>query len=127
MGLEGFVATLQKKAYRNSLEQLFEVLQQDIPEQGFDSFDQGKGAPIPVVTVDNSGAATASLVLGIVSIVGVLIIPLIGVLCGALGFSRARMGNGSSKSNLATAGKILSIIGVVISIANLVLGFMILL
>lgn len=109
MDLEGFVATMQKKPYKDSLEQLFRVLQQDVPE--------GQGTePIMVQTVDNTSAATQALICGIVSIVGGFIMPLAGVLFAVVGYSRARMGMGSSKAGLAKAGKVLSIIGMVVSI-----------
>ena len=55
MGLTGFVATLQKKPFRDSLEQLYSALQQDISQT------QGSGGAIPVQTVDNSSAATMAL------------------------------------------------------------------
>ena len=65
MDLDGFVGTLQKKPYRESLEQLFAALQQPLPANGpQDMSPQGAGPqggpqPIPVQTVDNSGAAIA--------------------------------------------------------------------
>ena len=57
--LDGFVAVAQKKPYKTSLEQLFTALQQDLPE------GQDVTQAVPVKTVDNTGAATAGLVLGI--------------------------------------------------------------
>ncbi|MDE6387462.1 MAG: DUF4190 domain-containing protein [Lachnospiraceae bacterium] len=115
MDLEGFVATVQKKPYKESLEQLFNVLQQNIP--------QGQvGQPIPVQTVDNSSAAIWAFICGLLSIVSACIIPLIGLILGAVGFSRARMGSGSSKAGMAKAGKILSAIGSVIAVALWVLN-----
>ena len=123
--LSGFVAVLQKKPYRESLEQLFAVLQQplpmpqNMPGQGM----PGPGSPgqpyqntVPVHTVDNSGAATMGLVFGILSVVFAFIIPLVGIILACLGFSRARMGAGSRKSGQAQAGKIFSIIGIIAAI-----------
>ena len=122
MGLEGFVATLQKKPFRQSLEQLYSALQQDIPN------GQESGAAIPVQTVDNSGAATMALVFGIISVILAFIWPLGAIICAVLGYSRARMGSGSSKAGQAKAGQVLSIIGVVIAfimwILNVVLLFL---
>lgn len=112
MGLTGFVAAVQKGPYRKSLEQLFEVMKQDIPE----GEEGGQTQPILVKTVNNSGAATAALVFGILSIVAALVIPLAGLICACVGYSRARMGSGSSNANLALAGKILSIIGAILSV-----------
>ncbi len=123
--LSGFVAVLQKKPYRESLEQLFAVLQQplpmpqNMPGQGM----PGPGSPgqpyqntVPVHTVDNSGAATMGLIFGILSVVFAFIIPLVGIILACLGFSRARMGAGSRKSGQARAGKIFCIIGIIAAI-----------
>lgn len=114
--LDGFVGTLQKKPYKASLEQLFAALNQPIPmNQGG---MPGQPAPnvVPVHTVDNSGAATMGLVFGIFSLIFAFLIPLVSILLACLGFSRARMGAGSSKSGLAKAGKILCIIGIIAAI-----------
>lgn len=119
MDFNGFVAALQKKPYKDSLEQLYTVLQQNVPE--------GQSMqPIPVRTVDNSSAAVQALVFGIISVVLAFIIPLLGFLAGILGFSRGRMGYGSSKAGMAKAGKILSVIGVVIAIILWILNIIIL-
>lgn len=141
--LEGFVGTLQKKPYKNSLEQLFAALQQPIPapqsqnapvNQGMSQGqgtpgDQGQLAPqvIPVQTVNNTGAATMALVFGILSIVFAFLIPLLSVIFACIGFPRARMGAGSSKAGQAKTGKILCIIGLVLAIVlwivNIVMVF----
>ena len=115
MDLEGFVATVQKKPYKASLEQLFQVMQQDIP--------QGQGMqPIPVQTVDNSSASIWALIFGILSVVFAFIIPLLSIIFAVVGVSRGRMGSGSSKAGMAKAGKVLSIIGVVIAVVIWVLN-----
>ncbi len=121
--LSGFVAVLQKKPYRESLEQLFAVLQQPLP---MPQNMPGQGMPgnpgqpyqntVPVHTVGNSGAATMGLVFGILSVVFAFIIPLVGIILACLGFSRARMGAGSRKSGQARAGKIFCIIGIIAAI-----------
>ena len=107
--LDGFVAVAQKKPYKTSLEQLFTALQQDIPE------GQDVTQAVPVKTVDNTGAATAGLVLGILSVLFVWS-PIISILLAAVGISRARMGIGSSKAGMAKAGKILCIIGAIVAV-----------
>ena len=125
--LDGFVGTLQKKPYKNSLEQLFTALQQEIPEgQNISGGQNGQpGAqPIPVQTVDNTSAAVQALVLGILSLVFSFIIPLISILLAVIGFARARMGSGSSKAGMAKAGKVLCIIGVVVAIIMWVLNIL---
>lgn len=118
--LDGFVGTLQKKPYKESLEQLFGILQQPLPQGG----QVPQGAPIPVQTLDNTGAANLALVFGILAIVVGYFIPIIGILLGCLGFSRARMGGGSSKAGIAKAGKVLSIIGIIVSLLSWALNFM---
>lgn len=116
--LDGFVGTLQKKPYKESLEQLFTALQQDIPEG---QSVEGMAQAVPVQTVDNSKEATFALVLGILSVLFVWI-PLLSIVFAAVGFSRARMGSGSSKATTAKVGKILCIIGAVIAVILWVLN-----
>lgn len=130
--LDGVVGALMKKPYKSSLEQLFVVLQQEIPAQGAGTaVPQGnippqgqadpqgnippQAQPIQVKTTDNTGAATIALVLGILSVVLGIFIPLAGIILGVIGISQARMGSGSSKANLAKAGRVLSIIGICLS------------
>ena len=120
MGLTGFVATFQKKPFRDSLEQLYSALQQDISQA------QGSGGAIPVQTVDNSSAATMALVFGIISVIIGFIWPLGAIIVAVLGYSRARMGSGSSKAGMAKAGQILSIIGVVIALVMWILSIILL-
>ena len=130
MDLDGFVGTLQKKPYKDSLEQLFTALQQPLPANGPQDMNpqgaapQGGPQPIPVQTVDNSGAATLALVFGIISIILALLFPLGGIILAALGFTRARLGSGSSKAGMAKVGKILCIIGLVVAVVNWGLGIL---
>ena len=122
--LNGFVGCLQKKPYRESLEQLFAALQQPLPmpqgtmpgNPGGMPGQQGMPNVVPVHTVDNSGAAAMGLVFGILSIVFAFLVPLVSILLACLGFSRARMGAGSRRSGQAKAGKILCIIGIIAAI-----------
>lgn len=134
--LDGFVGTLQKKPYKESLERLFASLQQPIPmpqggpvnpgtpiNQGGtvgqgNPMNQGQPYPtqVPVYTSDNTGAATMALVFGIASFIFAFLIPIVSILFACLGYSRARMGAGSSKAGMAKAGKILSVIGIILAI-----------
>lgn len=126
--LDGFVGTLQKKPYKNSLEQLFTALQQEIPEGQQPGQGQSGGQnaqPIPVQTVDNSSAAVQALILGIASLIFAFIIPLISILLAVVGYSRARMGSGSSKAGMAKAGKILCTIGVIAAIIVWILNILV--
>ena len=56
--------------------------------------------------------------------------PLIGVILGCVGFSLARMGQGSSRASLARAGKICSIVGICLSagiwLLNILLNILVL-
>lgn len=122
--LDGFVGSLQKKPYRESLEQLLVLLGQPLP-QGGQMQQMPGGYPIPVQTSDNTGAATMALVFGILSVVTGFFIPILGILFGCLGFSRARMGGGSTKAGMATVGKVLSIVGIIVSIGMWALNFII--
>lgn len=123
MGLDGFVGCLQKKPYKESLEQLYTLLEQDveIPE-GAEGADGS--VTVAVNTVDNAGAGKIALVFGILSIVTALLIPLAGILFGCLGMNRARLGSGSSMAKQANIGKVLSIIGVVIALINWLLAIL---
>lgn len=122
MGLTGFVGAIQKSPYRKSLEQLFEVLQQELPENGSDGALTSQA--IQVRTVDNSGAATMALIFGIISIPASLFIPLVGLICACVGYSQGRMGSGSSSAGMAKAGKVLSIIGVLMAAVMYVLNIL---
>ena len=133
--LDGFVGTLSKKPYKNSLEDLFRTLQQPLPvQQGEMGAQQANGPmglptgqPIPVRTVDNTAAANMALLFGILSLVFAFLVPIVSILLGCVGFGRARMGSGSSMAGRAKAGKVLCIIGVCTSIIMWILNIMILL
>ncbi len=122
-GLEGFVGTLQKKPYKNNLLQLMTVLQQSLPPQ--DGMGPQTGMPhvVPVQIVGNSKEATQALIFGILAMV-MCWSPIFCVLLACLGFSRARMGAGSSKAGLALAGKVLSIVAMVITLVLFVMSLM---
>ncbi len=149
-GLTGFVGAIPKSVYKDSLEQLITLLQQDIPAQNMTTNADGTpaaspattadGAPvmnadgtatastpnaIPVQTVDNSKAAVFALVSGIVSLVMACCIPLVGVIFGCVAIANSKNALYSSKAGMAKAGKICGIIGVSLSavmwIANIVL------
>lgn len=76
---------------------------------------QNQASPIiPVQTVDNSGAASQALIFGIVALV-LCWSPLFCIIFACLGFSRGRMGAGSSKASQAKAGKICCIVALCIT------------
>ncbi|MCH5269260.1 MAG: DUF4190 domain-containing protein [Lachnospiraceae bacterium] len=141
MDMTGFVAALQKKPFKESLEQLFYLMNQPLPneqygaaaygQQAGTSYNQPAGAPgaapyvqpgsypasapIPVQTVDNSGPAIWALVFGVLAVITGFFIPLLGILFGVLGVNRARLSIGSSKGGMAKIGQVLSIVGVAIA------------
>ena len=114
MDLDGFVGALQKKPYKDSLEQLYAALRQQVSAP--QNMGQPGPQPIPVRTVDNTSAATMALVFGILSIVTGFLIPIVGIILSVVGLSRVRMGKGSSMAGRAKAGQICAIIGIVVSI-----------
>ena len=62
-----------------------------------------------------SGKAVTSLVLGIISVLGTCI-PLIGLICGIPGIVFGALGRKSPSKGMATAGLVISIIGLILSI-----------
>lgn len=140
-GLDGAYGIVVTKPYKSSLKQLFASLQQPLPQQSQTGGGQAQAGgqqgqngpistPIPVQVMDNYKPAVAALVVGIVSIVIGIFVPLIGIILACVGFSLSRMGQGSSKANLARAGKICSIVGVCLSagiwLLNLILNILLL-
>ena len=78
-------------------------------------------APVPVIVHNTSGSAPLSLVMGLVSIIG-LISPIVGVICAIIGISSGIKGRRSPAVGLATAGLVISIVFLVVSIINWILG-----
>lgn len=140
MGLTGFYGILQKKPFKESLEQLFYLMNQPLPngQPGAAAYSQPEGAPgaapyaqpspypagapIPVQTVDNSGPAIWALVFGVLAVIGGFFIPLLGILFGVLGVNRARLSIGSSKASMAKIGQVLSIVGAAIAVGMWVMN-----
>ncbi len=129
--LDGFVGVAMKAPYKKNLTELINVLQQTIPQPnmsapaaGTDGATAATAAPTPIAvqTVDNHKAATWGLIFGILTIV-LCWSPIFCILCAVLGFSRCRMGQGSSKAGQAKAGKICCIVGIAIMIVLFVLNF----
>lgn len=74
--LTGFVGSLPKKFYRESLEELIRLLHQPIPPEGMGA----QGQPIVVQVPDHAGPAVPALVCSILGIVSGLLIPIIGLI-----------------------------------------------
>lgn len=128
ISLDSLSFTLQRSAFKKSLEQLFTLLNQNIPmpnQPAHGTNGQPIPQPIPVQTADNSSAAVMALVSGVITLsltfiyfvslifsVSALtfLFPIIILFGGTLGISRARLGGGSRQAKLALTGKILSIL-----------------
>ena len=145
MDFTGFVAALQKKPFRESLEQLFYLMNQPLPGEwaggqpaaapygqpagmpgGAPNAQPGPypaGAPVPVQTVDNSGPAVWALVFGVLSVLTCLFLPYFSIIFSVLGVNKARLSGGSSKAGVAKIGQVLSIIGAAIAAVMLVYIF----
>lgn len=145
MDFTGFVAALQKKPFRESLEQLFYLMNQPLPGEwaggqpaaapygqpagmpgGAPNAQPGSypsGAPVPVQTVDNSGPAVWALVFGVLSVLTCLFLPYFSIIFSVLGVNKARLSGGSSKAGVAKIGQVLSIIGAAIAAVMLVYIF----
>lgn len=128
--LDGFVGCLVKKPYKESLMQLIDLLQQTIPQPAYtqntsatDTVQNPNPAPIPVKTVDNYKAAQQALIFGILSLV-LCWSPIFCIIMVALAFTRARMGQGSSKANLAKSGKICAIVALCLMIVFFVVSLL---
>ena len=128
ISLDSLSFTLQRSAFKKSLEQLFTLLNQNIPmpnQSAHGTNGQPIPQPIPIQTADNSSAAVMALVSGVITLsltfiyfvslifsVSALtfLFPIIILFGGTLGISRARLGGGSRQAKLALTGKILSIL-----------------
>ena len=83
MGLTGFVGCLQKKPFKQSLEQLYTLMRQDIPTEQMNAGAAGIAAgtanagAVPVTTVNNTSAATISLIFGILGCLTCLVLAII--------------------------------------------------
>lgn len=142
MDLSGAWGFAIKEAFRSKINQLIGLLQQ--PQMVSGGAPQGPAgqappqndayarqtpppehpqAAIPVIVHNTSGSAIASLVLGLVSILG-LLIPIVGVVCGIIGIVQGVKGRRSTAKGLATAGLVVSIVFLVLSIMSWIVSAM---
>lgn len=77
------------------------------------------GAPDPNKA---SGMSIAALVLGIVGIVAGCCSGIVGVICGVIGIILGILGNKQNKTKLGTAGLIVAIVAVGLSIISWIIG-----
>lgn len=79
--------------------------------------------PIPVAVHNPAGKATLSLVMGLVSLVGLLpFVSWVGILTAIIGIVNGRVGMKSTARGVATAGFTISIILLVLNCINLIAG-----
>lgn len=80
--------------------------------------------PPPVYSIprqDNSGKATASLVLGLIGLLAWLL-PIVGLPVTIVGVVMGAKGRNSSNRGVAVAGLVLSIIGLILTVINAAIG-----
>lgn len=116
--LKGFVGSLPKKFYRESLEELIGLLHQPLPAGGTEQ----TGQPIAVQVPDHSGPAVPALVLGILGILTGLLIPILGLLLSGIAMSLGQRARNSSKYSMAKTAVVLGTVGMVLSLLNWVGG-----
>ena len=73
-----------------------------------------------------SGMSIASLVLGIVGIVAGCCSPIVGIICGVIGVILGVLGNKQNKTKLGTAGLVVSIVAIAVSVVVWIISFVIL-
>ena len=131
----GFIV---RNMFKNTVDELIQLLQQPVnqpayatnvtPQQCFDPSGSGYGnasfqQPIPVATHDPTSKATAALVLGICSFIGIRFL-VIGIILAGFGISLAKQGMKSSARGRAVAGLVLCITFFAFTILAFVIGFL---
>lgn len=107
----------RKEPFLLELEQLFDLMRQELNPPA------GMAQPVPVLTVDNSKYAKSAFAMGLGSTLLGLPIPFLGLAFSITGTGRARRAKNSDKAGLATAGRILCAVGMVLSMIGL-LGYL---
>lgn len=130
--MTGFVGMVPKKLFKESLENLVQLLYQPLPSDynnagnmsginGAPVQGQPANGPVYVQGVDNAKYATMGLIFALLGLLG-LYIPLIGVICAGVGIAYGNKGKGSSKSSMANAAFVIGIITMIISVVWWVLN-----
>ncbi|RPF47430.1 hypothetical protein EDD70_0215 [Hydrogenoanaerobacterium saccharovorans] len=136
-GITGAYGWAVKSALKNRVDTLIGLLNQDVNIPGYNApavqgAQGGQAAAqavqtapvtIPVAVHDPKGKATLSLVMGLVGLVAWLI-PLAGFICGIVGITSGVVGRKSSSKGKATAGLVLSILSIVFTVGNWLLGIL---
>ncbi|MBQ2061410.1 MAG: hypothetical protein II458_01920 [Oscillospiraceae bacterium] len=123
-GAVGDITGDAKGTFQSVKEETTEVFQEAkaaVTGQKLDSAETEGGAGYRADNSTSSGSATAALVLGILAIIFSFIripligkIPLIGLILGVLGIVLGAKARKQSQTNMATAGFVCSIVGLVI-------------
>lgn len=132
MGLDGAYGFAIKKVLKDRVDALARLLYQPLaaaaPASAYPATPYAAAPyaappmpPIPAAVHNPTGKAAASLICGLVAVVGCFI-PLVGVGCGIAGIVTGAMGRGSTAKGMATAGLILSVVFLAASIVNWMAG-----
>lgn len=92
-----------------------------MPNTGFDPNVMPNYSVEPGQQGGGNGKSIASLVLGICGFLGCCI-PIVGVICGIVGLSLGVKAKNENPNSMATAGIVLSIITLVLSVINWIAG-----
>ncbi len=112
--MTGWMGCVPKNAYKKDIEELISLLYQPLPQDAGVPGMQGAGQPVYVRGTDTSRYATMALI----GLIAGLIVPLIGVIFGALGITYGNKAKNSPKKGIATAALVIGIIAVVISVVS---------
>jgi hypothetical protein len=77
----------------------------------------------PSTTQSGNGLAIAALVTGIVGVVFAFLLPIVGLVLGIVSTVLGAVARRSTRSGKATAGLVLGIAAIVVSIANMVIAY----
>lgn len=142
--LEGFYGAIPKANLRSRVDTLLGLLYQNVPDQNavpaaqpayaapapqpapapeqpvyeapaVQAAPASQPAPIPVAVHNPTGQATASLITGLCGLIGIWI-PLIGMILGIVAICTGLRGRHSTSKGMATAGLVLGIIFLVLSV-----------
>lgn len=130
-GLTGFFCAVPKSTLNSRVQSLVQLLTQNVDASANVQAADGTGAipaaqaVVPVAVHNPTSKATVSIVTGILSIIGALYIPLVGIILGIVGISTGKIGRQSTAKGLATAGFVTGIIGLVLGVIIWVLNFVV--
>lgn len=113
MNLEGTYGFAIKKAYKDELNEIINLLCQPLPQVNPNG---GYNMPVTVYTFDTSKKALPGLLLGIFGTVAAFLLPLIGLLLSGFGFVYSKKATHSTKHSMANVGMVFSVLGIVLSI-----------